>query len=101
MNKHVAKLLLFAALMVGFYALGGFERPRVEQADYRSNPKTGRAWVATVFLVLAGTILALWGNQIAENVDWDIPAGAYPAIGVLLLLASVLWMLMVKDVARM
>lgn len=101
MNKHVAKLFLFAALMGGFYALGGFERPRVEQADYRSNPKMGRAWVATVVLFLAGTILAIWGNQIAEQVDWDIPTGAYPAIGVLLLLAGVLWMLMVKDAARM
>lgn len=101
MNKHTAKLLLFATLMGGFYALGGFDRPRVEQADYRSNPKMGRAWVATLVLFLAGTILAIWGNQIAEQVDSDIPAGVYPTIGVFLLLAGVLWMLMVKDAANM
>ena len=100
MNKHIAKLLLFAALMGGFYAIEGFERPRVEQTDYRSNPKVARAWLATVLLFVAGTILAIWGNQIAEHVDWDIPAGVYPAIGVLLSLAGVLWMLMVRDAAR-
>jgi hypothetical protein len=61
----------------------------------------GRAWVATLVLFLAGTILAIWGNQIAEQVDWDIPAGVYPTIGVFLLLAGVLWMLMVKDAANM
>lgn len=87
--------------MGGFYAINGFERPRVEQTDYRSNPKIARAWLATVLLFVAGTILAIWGNQIAEHVGWDIPAGVYPAIGILLLSAGVLWMLIVRDAAKM
>jgi hypothetical protein len=60
-----------------------------------------RAWAATVMLFVAGAVLAVWGNQIAERVDWDIPAGVYPIMGVMLLVAGFVWMLMVRDAARM
>ena len=59
-----------------------------------------RAWAATVVLFVAGAVLAVWGNQIAEHVDWDIPDGLYPALGILLLIAGVVWMWMVNDAAR-
>lgn len=97
----ILKMLLFVALMGGFYAFDGFERPRVERGDYRSNPKMARAWVTTVAMFVAGAVLAVWGNQIAEQVDWDIPAGMFPTIGVMLLVAGFVWMLMVRDAARL
>ena len=46
-------------------------------------------------------MLAVWGNQIAEMVDWDIPPGIYPIMGVMLSVAGFVWMLMVRDAARM
>ena len=101
MKVLIGKLVLFAALMGGFYAMDGFERPRVERQDYRSNRSVARAWAATMALFVSGAVLATWGNDIAEHVDWDIPAGLYPAIGVLLLLAGSIWMFMVRDAAKL
>lgn len=93
-------MIVFLALMGGFYAFDGFERPAVAPEDYRGNRGLTRAWTATVILFVAGAVLTLWGNAIAQHVDWDIPDGAYPLIGILLLIAGFLWMLMVHDSVR-
>lgn len=97
----ILQTFLFAALMGGFYAVDGFERPGLEREDYRSNRRMARAWMATVTLFVAGAVLAVWGNQIAEMVDWNIPRGVYPIIGAMLLVAGFMWMLMVRDAAKM
>ena len=97
---HLIKLLVFVALLGGFYAFGGFERPAVSQDDYRSSPRMVRAWLVTVIMFIAGAVLAIWGNNIAQMVDWDVPDGLYPIIGVLLLLAGLIWMLIVRDSTR-
>ena len=94
------KLVVFVALLGGFYAFDGFERPVVSQEDYRSSPRMARAWLITVIMFIAGAVLAVWGNDIAQMVDWDIPDGLYPIIGVLLLLGGFVWMLMVRDSTR-
>lgn len=90
MRIQIIKFLLFLAL------LDGFEQPAVTQADYRSSRSMGRAWIVTVIMFVAGAILTLWGNAIAEHVDWDTPDGVYPIFGVLLLIAGFVWMLMVR-----
>ena len=97
---HLIKLLVFVALLGGFYAFDGFERPAVSQDDYRSSPRMVRAWLVTVIMFIAGAVLAIWGNNIAQMVDWDVPDGLYPIIGVLLLLAGLIWMLIVRDSTR-
>ena len=101
MKPTVLKIFLFAVLMGGFYAFEGFERPGLEREDYRSGRKMARAWMATVTLFVSGAVLTVWGNQIAEMVDWNIPRGVYPIIGGMLVVAGFLWMLMVRDAARM
>lgn len=100
MKTTTIKLLLFVALLGGFYAFDGFDRPTVTQEDYRSSPRMARTWIITVIMFLVGAVMALWGNAIAERVDWDIPDGLYPALGVLLLIAGFVWMLMVRDSVR-
>ena len=100
MKVHIIKLLVFVALMGGFYAFDGFDRPSVAQDDYRSPGRMARAWIVTVIMFVAGAVLTLWGNAIAQHVDWDIPDGLYPIIGVLLLIAGFVWMLMVRDSVR-
>ena len=97
---QLIKLLVFVALLTGFYAFDGFDRPVVTQEDYRSPRRMARAWSVTVIMFVAGAIVALWGNAIAQHVDWDIPVGLYPIIGVLLLIAGFVWMLMVRDSVR-
>ena len=87
--------------MGGFYAFDGFDRPAVAQADYRSPGRMARAWIVTVILYVAGAVLMLWGNALAQHVDWDIPDGLYPIIGVLLVIAGFVWMLMVRDSVRL
>lgn len=101
MKIQIIKFLVFAALLTGFYAFDGFDRPAIKQEDYRSSPRMARAWIVTVILFLTGTVLALWGSTIAQHVDWDIPDGLYPLIGVLLVIAGFVWMLMIRDSARM
>lgn len=58
MKAGILKLLLFVALMGGFYAFDGFERPVLNKNDYRAsyrgNAKMARAWVATVAMFVAG-----------------------------------------------
>ena len=83
-----------------FYAFDGFDRPVVAQVDYRSPQRMARAWVVTVVMFVVGAVMMLWGNGIAQHVDWDIPNGLYPIIGGLLLLAGLIWMLMVRDSVR-
>ncbi len=95
-----AKVLIFALLLGGFLEFGGFERPRLAQNDYRSNTRFGRAWIVTVTLFVVGAVLTVWGNEIAEMVELDIPRGLYPISGVLLLLAGFLWMLMLRDASK-
>ncbi len=87
--------------MGGFYAFDGFDRPVVAQEDYRSSRRMARAWIVTVIMFVAGTVLTLWGNAIAQQVNWHIPDGLYPIIGVLLLMGGFLWMLMLRDSARL
>lgn len=93
---QIIKLLVFVALMGGFYAFDGFDRPAVVQEDYRSPRRMARAWIVTVIMFVAGAVMTLWGNAIAQHIDWDIPDGLYPIIGVLLLIAGFVWMLMVR-----
>ena len=100
MKVHIIKLLVFMALMGGFYAFDGFDRPAVAQEDYRSPRRMARAWIVTVIMFVAGAVMTLWGNAIAQHVDWDIPDGLYPIIGVLLLIAGFVWMLMVRNSVR-
>lgn len=100
MRIQIIKSLLFLALLGGFYAFNGFEQPAVTQADFRSSRGMGRAWIVTVIMFVAGAILTLWGNAIAEHFDWDTPDGVYPIFGVLLLIAGFVWMLMVRGSAR-
>ena len=59
-----------------------------------------RAWLVTLVMFVSGSVLAIWGNEIVQVVDWDIPDGLYPIIGVLLLLGGFIWMLMVRDSLR-
>ena len=87
--------------MGGFYAFDGSDRPVLAKEDYRSSPRMARAWIVTFIMFVAGAIMTVWGNAIAEHVDWDIPDGLYPLIGVLLLIAGFLWMLMVRDSVRL
>ena len=70
MKVQLIKLLVFVALMGGFYAFDGFDRPVVAQEDYRSPRRMARAWIVTVFLFVAGAVMTLWGNAIAQHVDW-------------------------------
>lgn len=100
MRIQLIKFLVFLALLGGFYAFDGFDRPAVTQADYRSSRGMGRAWVVTVIMFVGGATMTLWGNTIAAHVDWDIPDGVYPIFGVLLLIAGFVWMLMVKGSVR-
>jgi hypothetical protein len=99
-KMHLIKVLVFAALLTGFYAFDGFERPNVTQQDYRSSGRVARAWIITVIMFVAGSVMALWGNALAQHVDGDIPDGLYPILGVLLLVAGFVWMLMVRDSVR-
>ncbi len=96
MKTVIVRLLVFVALLGTFYAFDGFERPVVAREDYRSSHGIARAWLATVLLFVSGSVLAVWGNAIAERVDWDLPEGVYPVIGVLLLVAGFVWMWMVR-----
>ena len=96
MKTQLIKLLVFVALLGAFHAFGGFERPVVSEEDYRSSRGMARAWLATVMLFMVGSVLAVWGNAIAERVDWDLPEGVYPVIGVLLLVAGFVWMGLVR-----
>jgi amino acid transporter len=97
---QLIKLLVFFALMGGFYAFDGFDRPVIAQEDYRSPGRMARAWIVTVIMFVAGAVMTLWGSAIAQHLDWDIPDGLYPSIGVLLLIAGFVWMLMVRDSVR-
>jgi len=101
MKLNVAKLFIFAVLLGCFYSFDGFKQPQLSGDDYRSKPKIVRAWAITVILFVSGAMLALWGNQIAEHADWDIPAGFYPILGVILLAAGFVWKLMVRDAGRL
>ena len=94
---HIIKLLVFIALLACFYFSGGFERPFISQDDYRSLGRMTKAWLLTLAMFFAGAALSVYGNDIAELVDWDIPQGLYPAIGVCLLIGGFIWMLMLKD----
>lgn len=99
MKTQLIKLLVFVALLGTFYAFDGFERPVVAQEDYRGprgSHGLARAWLATVLLFVSGSVLAVWGNAIADRVDWDLPEGVYPVIGGLLLVAGFVWMWMVR-----
>ena len=100
MKVQIIKLLLFVALMGGFYAFDGFDRPAVAREDYRSHTRMARAWIVTVIMFVAGATMTLWGNAIAQHVDWDIPDGLYPIMGVALLIAGFVWMLMIRDSVR-
>ena len=100
MKVQIIKLLVFVALMGGFYAFDGFDRPTIAPEDYHSPRRMARAWIVTVIMFVAGVVMALWGNAIAQHVDWDIPEGLYPIIGGLLLIAGFVWMLMVRDSVR-
>jgi hypothetical protein len=97
----VIKWLVFLVLMGSFYVFDGFERPVVAREDYRGSRGMGRAWIATVLLFVAGSVMALWGNAIAQQVDGRIPDGLYPLIGVLLLITGFVWMMMVRDSVRL
>ena len=100
MKVQLIKLLLFVVLMGGFYAFDGFDRPVVTQEDYRGPRHMARAWIVTVIMFVAGAVMTLWSNAIAQQVDLDIPDGLYPIIGVLLLIAGFVWMLLVRDSVR-
>jgi amino acid transporter len=100
MKIQLIKLLVFVALMGGFYAFDGFERPVVARDEYRGQHRMARAWIVTVVLFVAGSVMAVWGNALAQQVDWHIPDGLYPIIGVLLLIAGFVWMLMTRDSIR-
>ena len=101
MKVNLIKLIVFILLMGGFYALEGFERPTIAKEDYRSSGRTGRAWIVTVTMFVVGAILMLWGNTIAEQVDWNVPNGLYPTIGVMVLIAGFIWMWLIRDSARL
>jgi predicted permease len=94
---QLTKVLIFALVLGSFFAFGGFERPRLARDDYRSSARFARAWIVTVALFVVGGVLTVWGNEIADMIDWDIPTGLYPVLGVLLLLAGFFWMLMLRD----
>lgn len=96
MKRQLIKICIALILVSAFFALGGFSPPQTPLNDFRKDSRMVRAWAATVMLFAAGLVLTLWGNQIAENIDWDIPDGAYPIIGVMLLAAGFVWMLMVN-----
>ncbi len=100
MKITVIKMALLAVLLVVFYFFGGFERQVAPDESYRSSRGTQRAWLVTACMFIAGTVLALWGNQIADVVDWSVPNGFYPIIGVLLLVGGFIWMLMIRDVSK-
>jgi hypothetical protein len=94
---YIIKLIVFVGLLACFYFFGGFQRPIVSQDDYRSPRRMAKAWLVTVIMFVAGAALTVYGNDIAQMVDWDIPNGLYPAIGVMLLIGGFVWMLMVRD----
>lgn len=54
MKANLLRLVLFVALMGGFYALEGFDRPVIERVGYRGQAKMTRAWMATVALFVGG-----------------------------------------------
>ena len=101
MKVMIGKLIVFAALMSGFYALDGFERPTVRQDSLRSTPKMVRAWVMTVALFVGGAVTMLWGRQVGDALSQDLPHGSYFIIGLMITIAGLVWMLMVRDAARM
>lgn len=101
MKVAAAKVLLFCVLIGTFWALGGFERPQVKQESLRSAPKITRAWVMTVALFVVGAVTMFWGRQIGDALSQDYPHGTYFIIGFLLAVAGFIWMLMVRDAARL
>jgi hypothetical protein len=94
---HINKLLVFVGLFACFYFSGGFQRPSVSQDDYRSPRGITKAWLVTVAMFVAGALLSVYGNEIAQMVDWDVPNGLYPMIGVILLIGGFIWMWMLRD----
>ena len=100
MKIQFIKFLVFVALLSGFYAFDGFDRPVIAREDYRSPRRMARAWLVTVVMFVTGAVVALWGSTISQHIDSDIPDGLYPIIGVLLLIGGFIWMLMVRDSVR-
>jgi hypothetical protein len=96
MKVQLIKLLIFLSLLGGFYACDGFDNPTVTQEDYRQSGRMTKAWLVTVIMFVAGALMVLWGNAIAQHVDWDVPDGLYPIIGALLVVTGFFWMLMVR-----
>ena len=94
-NFHPVRLAIFAACIAVFALLGGFKPLRMESAD-GSSVRLDRAWTRIVLLFVAGAAATAFVDHEVGTMDRTSLRWAYVFIGVVLMVAAVLWLRSVR-----
>ena len=94
-NFHPIRLAIFTACIAVFALLGGFKPLRLESPD-GSSVRLDRAWTRIVLLFVAGAAATAFVDHEVGTMDRTSLRWAYVLIGVVLMVAAVLWLRSVR-----
>ena len=86
----------FAALIFGFWLLGGFEVPS-DVGTVRGRRAVQKAWVMTMVLFVAGAVFLVWADDLIDYFASAMPPPGLRIIGAMLVIAGALWSVMLNE----
>ena len=96
MRGAMIKVTGFAALLVGFWLLGGFEVPS-DAGTVRGTRAVQRAWVMTMVVFVAGAAFLVWADDLIDYFASAMPPPGLRLIGAMLVIAGALWSVMLNE----
>jgi hypothetical protein len=96
-NFDLRRLLLLAVLLGGFAFLGGFTAPQVGPDSPHQSSRVQKAWSYCVVLFLFGAASATIVEHTVGYMDPTNLRPAYIVLGVLLMIASIVWLRSLKQ----
>lgn len=97
LNFEWRRLLLLAVLLGGFAWLGGFPPPKVSPDGPYSAARVNKAWSYCTLLFVFGAVSVSLVEHTVGHMDPTNLRSAYVVLGVLLMIASVVWLRSLKQ----
>jgi len=91
-NFDFRRLILLSVLLSGFAMLGGFSVPKVSIDGPHSQARVQKAWGYCVLLFVIGAVSTSLVEHTVGHMDPTNLRPAYIVLGVVLMIASIIWL---------
>ena len=99
-NFSVLRVVLLISLVAGFYFLGGFDAPPLDENSILSQRRITKGWLYCVVLFLTGAVSTSIVDHFVGNIERSNLRLLYIIIGVILMAGSLVYIRSLNDAAN-